>query len=127
MPLIENHWDSPGSVREKNLRFLVFLVTLKIILKIWFPSKATSYLDLKKRQVSVLTICYWVGLFPAVTFFWNELEPLIQSRRKMTTSRLIFQLFPSCDEAVTFNVNLMKTLSKPHHMEIEDMVSAINV
>lgn len=102
-------------------------MTPKVILKIQFTSKATIYLDLKKRQVSVLTMCYWVGLFPAVTFFWNELEPLIQPRRKMTTSRLIFQLFPSCDKAVTFNVNLMKTLSKPHHVEIEDRVSAIKV
>lgn len=66
----------------------------------------------------MLTTCYWVGVFPAVAFFWNELEPLIQSRRKMTTSRLTFQLFPSCDKAVSFNVNLMKTLSKLHHVEI---------
>lgn len=36
-------------------------------------------------------------------------------------------IFPSCDEAVTFNVDLIKSLFKPYHVEIKDIILAISM
>lgn len=71
----------------------------------------------------MLTVVYGVRLLLTFILFRSELELPVLFGKKVVTDQFIFQIFFLLyDEAVTFHVDLMKSLFKPHYVEIGDMV-----
>lgn len=103
------------SVFQYNLVFLQSHPYL-FYLEIWI--KAGSFTI--SLPLIVIGVCFWhwgsFGVNWAAGSLWKE-----NSKQQVHVPNI----FSSSDEAVTFNVYLMKSLFKPFHLEIKDMVSAI--
>lgn len=98
---------------------LVFLQSHPHLLYWEIRRKAWSLINMPLR-VNGICFCHW-GSFGgnwAAGSLWRE---------NSNQQGHVPNIFSSPDEAVTFNVDLMKSFFKPFHVEIKDMVSAINM